>query len=131
MTQVWKGDKLEPVSVIKIDGGEGLAELKAGDAVTVSGTTRSLGWQGVVKRHGFHGGPQTHGAKNRIRASGSIGNTSPQRIIPGRRMAGRMGGAKKTIKNVFVVDVNADEKTLLLRGPVPGYKKKNKVTISK
>lgn len=129
MTQVWKGDKVEPVSVIQIKEGEGLAELKAGDKVTVVGTTRSLGWQGVVKRHGFHGGPTTHGAKNRVRASGSIGNTSPQRIIPGRRMAGRMGGDKKTLKNVLIVEVNAEAKTLMLRGPVPGYKKMNKLVI--
>ncbi len=131
MTQVWKGDKLEPVSVLKISEGEGLADLKPGDAVTVVGTTRSLGWQGVVKRHGFHGGPTTHGAKNRIRAAGSIGNTSPQRVIPGRRMAGRMGGKTQTLKNVRVVEVDAEAKTLSVRGPVPGYKTKNKLIIKK
>ena len=131
MTQVWKGDKLEPVSVLRVSEGEGLADLKPGDTVTVTGTTRSLGWQGVVKRHGFHGGPMTHGAKNRMRAPGSIGNTSPQRIIPGRKMAGRMGGKTQTIKNVRVVEVDAEAKTLLVRGPVPGYKTKNKLVIKK
>jgi large subunit ribosomal protein L3 len=131
MTQVWKGDKLEPVSVVKISEGEGLADLKPGDSVKVIGTTRSLGWQGVVKRHGFGGGPMTHGAKNRMRAPGSIGNTSPQRIIPGRRMAGRMGGKTQTLKNVKIIEVDAEAKTLSLRGPVPGYKKKNKLIIQK
>ncbi len=131
MTQVWKGDKVEPVTMVKINGGDELADLKAGDNVTVTGVTRSLGWQGVVKRHGFHGGPQTHGAKNRIRASGSIGNTSPQRIIPGRRMAGRMGGATKTLKNVRVIDIDLPSKIISLRGPVPGYRGRSKLIIKK
>ena len=103
MTQVWKNDILEPISIIKIESGDDVAGFKAGDLVKVSGITRSRGWQGVVKRHGFHGGPQSHGAKNRIRASGSIGNTSPQRVIPGRRMAGRMGGVRHTVKNLKIV----------------------------
>ena len=129
MSQVWKNDVLEPVSIIAIEGGDDLATLKPGDLVKVSGITRGLGWQGVVKRHGFHGGPQTHGAKNRVRAPGSIGNTSPQRIIPGRRMAGHMGAVRSTVRNLTVVDVKLDEKIVLLRGAVPGYNKRSKLEI--
>ncbi len=131
MTQVWKNDILEPISIIKIESGDDVAGFKAGDLVKVSGITRSRGWQGVVKRHGFHGGPQSHGAKNRIRASGSIGNTSPQRVIPGRRMAGRMGGVRHTVKNLKIVDVNAAEKVVMIRGAVPGYNNRSKLEIVK
>jgi large subunit ribosomal protein L3 len=131
MTQVWKGDSLEPVSVIKVQSGEGLEELKSGDLVKVSGITRSRGWQGVVKRYGFRGMPSSHGAKNRIRAPGSIGNTSPQRIIPGRRMAGRTGGVRRTVKNLKVVDIQPAEKLLMVRGAVPGYNKRSKLEIRK
>ena len=131
MTQVWKNDILEPISIIKIESGDDVAGFKAGDLVKVSGITRSRGWQGVVKRHGFHGGPQSHGAKNRIRASGSIGNTSPQRVIPGRRMACRMGGVRHTVKNLKIVDVNAAEKVVMIRGAVPGYNNRSKLEIVK
>ncbi|MCX6797626.1 MAG: 50S ribosomal protein L3, partial [Candidatus Falkowbacteria bacterium] len=62
-----------------------------GDIVDAIGTSKGKGFQGVVKRHGFHGGPKTHGQKNRLRAPGSIGTTALQRVRPGRRMAGRMG----------------------------------------
>lgn len=131
MTQIWKGDAVVPVSVIKVHGGDALDDLKEGDLVKVSGITRSLGHQGVVKRHGFAGGPQTHGQKNRLRAPGSIGNTSPQRIIPGRRMAGRMGGVRKTVKNLKVVDINMETKLLMIRGAVPGYNKRSILEIVK
>lgn len=131
MSQVWKNDVVVPVSIIQLEAESDLAELKEGDLVKVSGITRSLGHQGVVKRHGFHGGPQTHGAKNRIRASGSIGNTSPQRVIPGRKMAGRMGGIRQTTKNLKVVDINAEKKVIMIRGAVPGYNKRSRLEIAK
>ncbi len=129
MTQLWKGDVLEPVSVIQIHGGDDIAELKPGDSVKVSGITKGRGWQGVVKRHGFHGGPTSHGAKNRIRASGSIGNTSPQRVIPGRRMAGHMGAVRHTVLNLKVVDVVPGDKLVMIRGAVPGYNKRSVLEI--
>ena len=130
MTQIWKDDAVVPVSVIKVHDGD-LAVLKTGDLVKVSGITRSLGFQGVVKRHGFHGGPQTHGQKNRLRAPGSIGNTSPQRVIPGRKMAGRMGGVRHSTLNLKVVDINADQKIVMIRGAVPGYNKRSVLEIVK
>ena len=75
-----------------------------------------------MKRHGFSGGPKTRGQKNRHRAPGSIGNTSPQRVIPGRRMAGHMGNARVTVEGLRVVSVDKDKNKILVRGAVPGYR---------
>lgn len=91
-----------------------------GDKVRVSGITKGRGFQGTVKRHGFHGGPKTHGQKNRFRAPGSIGSTAFQRVVPGRRMAGRMGGDRVTIKNLKVMGVDKEKNLLFLKGAVPG-----------
>jgi len=122
MTQIWKEEKVIPVTVIKYDslpeGGE--LPFKEGEKVKVRGKSKGRGFQGVVKRHGFHGGPQTHGQKNRLRAPGSIGSTAPQRVWPGRRMAGRMGNANVSVKNLEVVAINAADSTVLVRGAVPG-----------
>ena len=131
MTQIWKEDKVYPVSLVLVHGGTDFAEVKAGDLVKVSGITKGRGWAGVVKRHGFHGGPETHGAKNRMRHSGSIGNTSPQRVIPGRRMAGHMGMKRHTVKNLLVVDIDADKKILMIHGAVPGNNKRSIIEIAK
>ena len=122
MTQIWKNDKVLPVTVLVYTEGDKAAEeiLKEGSKVMVSGTSKGRGFQGVVKRHGFHGGPKTHGQKNRLRAPGSIGNTSPQRVIKGRRMAGHMGNVRVTVRNLVVAQVNAESKTFMLRGAVPG-----------
>src|SRR4030042_6370238 len=68
-----------------------VGQFKEDDKIKVSGLNKGRGFQGVVKRHGFHGGPKTHGQKNRLSAPGSIGSTAPQRVMPGRRMAGRVG----------------------------------------
>lgn len=91
-----------------------------GDKVMVSGFSKGRGFQGVVKRHGFHGGPQTHGQKNRLRAPGSIGSTAPQRVWPGRKMAGHMGNARVSVKNLVVVEIDKEHQQLLLKGAVPG-----------
>lgn len=131
MTQIWKEDKVYPVSLVAIHGGTDFAEVKTGDLVKVSGITKGRGWAGVVKRHGFHGGPETHGAKNRMRHSGSIGNTSPQRVIPGRRMAGHMGMKRHTVKNLLVVEIDEVKKILMIRGAVPGNNKRSIIEIAK
>jgi len=96
--------------------------FKEGDTVSISGLSKGRGFQGVVKRHGFSGGPKTRGQKNRHRAPGSIGNTSPQRVIPGRRMAGHMGNARVTVEGLRVVSVDKDKNKILVRGAVPGYR---------
>lgn len=99
-----------------------LSLFKEGDRVKVSGLNKGRGFQGVVKRHGFHGGPKTHGQKNRHRAPGSIGATAPQRIMPGRKMAGRMGGARTTVKNLEIAGIDKEKNILLIKGAVPGNK---------
>lgn len=119
MSQVYQGEKVYGVTPVKIESGD-LGVFKAGDLVKVSGITKGKGFQGVVKRHGFAGGPKTHGQKNRLRAPGSIGNTTPQRVLPGRRMAGHMGVERVTIKNLKVVEINSEGKLVLLYGAIPG-----------
>ncbi len=94
--------------------------FKEGDVVRVSGITKGRGFQGVVKRHGFSGGPKTHGQKNRYRAPGSIGSTAFQRVVPGRRMAGRMGSDRVTVKNLRIAGVDKEKNLLFIKGAVPG-----------
>ena len=93
-----------------------------GEKVRVSGITKGRGFAGVVKRHGFHGGPKTRGQKNRHRAPGSIGSTAFQRVVPGRRMAGHMGVERVTIKNLVVAAVDKENNLIMLRGAVPGVR---------
>ena len=119
MTQIWKEDKVIPVTVLRVQEGE-IAE--EGTLLTIKGKSKGKGFQGVVKRHGFHGGPASHGQKHSHRAPGSIGSTGPQRVIPGKKMAGRMGGDNMTLKKVRVEEVRIKEKEMLIKGPVPGMK---------
>ena len=97
-----------------------VASFKEGDVVKIVGTSKGRGFQGVVKRYGFGGGPKSHGQKNRMRAPGSIGSTAPQRVVPGRRMAGRMGTDRITVKNLKVVSIDVEKNQLFLKGAVPG-----------
>jgi len=93
-----------------------------GDIVDVSGRSKGRGFQGVVKRHHFGGvGMATHGASDRVRAPGSIGASSyPSRVMKGRRMAGRMGGERVTVKNLRVLKVIVESNILIVKGSVPG-----------
>jgi len=93
-----------------------------GDEVTVSGTSKGKGFQGVVKRHGFHGGRRSHGQKHSEREPGSIGSTGQQKISKGRRMAGRMGGDRITVKGLRVLGVDTTNGKILVSGCVPGVK---------
>lgn len=97
-------------------------QFKAGERVDVVGTSIGKGWQGVMRRHNFGGvGGATHGQSDRLRAPGSIGSSSyPSRVFKGMRMAGRMGGAKTTVKNLEVMQVDAGKSLILLRGALPG-----------
>ncbi|MEK7558343.1 MAG: 50S ribosomal protein L3 [Patescibacteria group bacterium] len=94
--------------------------FNVGDTVEVSAISKGKGFQGVVKRHGFHGGPRSHGQKHSEREAGSIGATWPQRVIKNKRMPGRMGGDRITVKNLKVLAVNLEENLLLVSGAVPG-----------
>jgi large subunit ribosomal protein L3 len=97
-----------------------------GDFVDVIGTSKGKGFQGVVKRHGFSGvghANKSHGQHDRERAPGSLGASSdPARVMPGRRMAGRMGGNRKKIQNLVVVKIMPEKNLILIKGSVPGAK---------
>lgn len=94
--------------------------FQLGDIVKVSGISKAKGFQGVVKRHGFKGAPKTHGHKHDLRAPGSIGAQQPQHVIKGKRMAGRMGGTRSSVKNLKVVFLDQEKKIMGVKGAVPG-----------
>lgn len=98
--------------------------FKKGDVIAVTGISKGKGFAGVVKRWGFAGGSRTHGQSDRERAPGSIGQgTTPGRVHKGKKMAGRMGTDRVTIKNLIVVDTNKEDGLLAVSGPVPGTSK--------
>jgi large subunit ribosomal protein L3 len=97
--------------------------LRSGDFVNITGISKGRGFAGVVKRHHFAGGPKTHGQSDRHRAPGSIGATTfPGRVLKGMRMAGHMGNRKVTMRNLRVVEVEANRDLLFVDGGVPGPK---------
>ena len=110
-TAMTAGDKITPVEL-----------FAEGDAITVSGVTKGKGFQGVVKRHNFKGGPRSHGQKHSEREPGSIsgGTREGGRVPKGMRMAGRMGSNKITIKGLNVVAIDKDNSIIYIKGAVPG-----------
>lgn len=125
--------KVKPQRIVREFRGNGVSDFQPGqeikvtsvftkgDTVSVIGTSKGRGFQGVVKRHHFGGGFRTHGQSDRERAPGSIGSSShPSRVFKGMRMAGRMGGEQVTVRNLKVVGVIGDSNLLLIRGSVPG-----------
>ncbi len=91
-----------------------------GELVNVFGITKGKGFQGVVKRHGFAGHPTTHGHKDQVRKSGSIGAGGIQRVFKGMRMAGRMGGDQVTVKNLEIIAVDVENNFIAVKGALPG-----------
>ncbi len=95
--------------------------FSAGEKVCVSGVSKGHGFQGVVRRHGFRGGPKTHGQSDRLRAPGSIGQSSyPSRVWKGMKMPGHMGNKMITVKNLLINSVEPEHNLILVRGAVPG-----------
>lgn len=101
----------------------GASVFKSGDKISVTGSSKGKGFQGVMKRWNFHGGPKTHGQSDRWRAPGSIGSgTTPGRVYKGKKMAGRVGASQVTVKNLKVVMVDEENGLLAIKGAVPGNK---------
>ncbi len=112
----------------RVDSVEGLSlgssitvsDFEAGQKVDVSGDTMGRGFAGLQKRHGFSRGPMSHGSKNH-REPGSIGaGTTPGRVYPGKRMAGRYGGKQITTKGLVILKVDTERNLLVVKGSVPG-----------
>ena len=99
-----------------------LSAFQEGDRVQVTGVSKGKGFAGVIKRHGFHGSPATHGTDHQ-RQPGSIGPQRPQRVIKGKKLPGRLGGETQTVKNLIVIKVDPERRLLAIRGAVPGPNK--------
>ena len=110
-----EGAELKAGAELKVD------MFEAGQVIDVTGTTIGKGYAGVMKRHGFAGGYASHGNSVSHRSPGSIGQRqTPGRVFPGKRMAGRMGGVRRTEENLKVVQVDVERNLLLVSGSVPG-----------
>ena len=97
-----------------------LSVFEQGDTVDAVGISKGKGFQGVVKRHRFKGGPASHGHKDQLRMPGSIGAGGPQHVFKGKKMPGRMGGERVTVKNLEIVQVNEKDGVLAIKGAIPG-----------
>jgi len=96
--------------------------FQEGEIVKISGVSKGKGFAGAVKRWGFHGRPATRGTKHEERTLGSVGCSFPERVIKGRKMPGRMGFERVTVKNLKVVKVDPENNLLAVKGAVPGRK---------
>ena len=112
--QLAPGDDLKAGDKVLVD------QFKPKDKVDVIGVSKGRGFAGLVKRHHFRGGGGSHGSMFH-RAPGSIGASSfPSRVLPGMRMAGHMGDARVTVRNLEVIDVDTEDNVLVVKGAVPG-----------
>lgn len=109
-------EDLKPGTEIKLD-----QVFSIGDAIKVTGTSKGKGFQGGVRRWGFHGGPKTHGQSDRHRAPGAIGSgTTPGRVYKGKKMAGHMGNVQASVRGLEVVGLDKEKNLLVIKGAVPG-----------
>lgn len=114
--------RLKPSDKIDVKEGDNIdvSIFASGDKIEVSSISKGKGFQGVVKRHGFHGGPRTHGQKHSEREPGSIGGGLRTHVPKGMRMAGRMGSDRITQKNLQVVLVDKENNLMLIKGAIAG-----------
>ncbi|MEI8175135.1 MAG: 50S ribosomal protein L3 [bacterium] len=114
--------RLKPTD--KTDAKEGdvidVSVFSPNDSLQVTSVSKGKGFQGVVKRHGFHGGPRTHGQKHSEREPGSIGGGLRTHVPKGMRMAGRMGGDRITQKNLKVISIDKENNIMLVKGAITG-----------
>ncbi len=119
MTQIFMDDgKVVPVTLIKSEDGLN-ADLIDKDVIVV-GISKGKGFAGVMKKWNFKGGQATHGQSNKPRQAGSIGASTPGRVFKGKKMAGRLGGKRVTVKGLKIVGIEAEKNELMVSGPVPG-----------
>lgn len=113
----------DAVADVEVGAAVDVSVFTAGEKVAVTAISKGKGFQGVVKRHGFHGGPRSHGQKHSERAPGSIGGGGGRaggRVAKGMRMAGRMGSDKVTVRNLSVLQVLPETGEIVIAGAVPG-----------
>ena len=109
------------VNDLKLGDEVNVNQFTSGDSVTVTGFSKGRGFAGHMKRHGFSGGRASHGKNSVMRKSGSVGaGTSPGRIFPGMKMAGRMGNQKTTVENLLILSIDMDKNLLFIKGSIPG-----------
>ncbi|MBU4360760.1 50S ribosomal protein L3 [Patescibacteria group bacterium] len=94
--------------------------FEIGDKVKITGASKGKGFQGVVRRHSFHGSPASHGHKDQLRMPGSSGPTGPARVFKGKRMPGHMGSEQITVKNLDIIKIDKEKNILYIKGAVPG-----------
>lgn len=97
-----------------------LKSFAAGDVISVTGTSKGKGFQGVVKRHGFKGGRKSHGNKDQLRMPGSIGPKGPAHVFKGMKMGGRMGNERITVTNLTISSIDLENNIIYIKGAVPG-----------
>jgi large subunit ribosomal protein L3 len=114
--------KTEESSALNVGDEVSMSIFEEGDEVKVSGMSKGKGFQGGVKRHGFHGRRATHGVKHEHRTIGSTGSRFPQHVIKGRRMPGRMGYERISVKGLKIMKVDKENNLLVLKGAVPGVR---------
>jgi large subunit ribosomal protein L3 len=100
----------------------GVEIFAEGELVNVVGTTKGRGFAGGIKRHGWHGGPSSHGSMTHRRIGSSGSNTDPGRVVRGHRMPGHMGNAERKVKRLKILRVDKDKSLIFVEGAVPGYK---------
>ena len=108
---------------IKVGDVIDVTKFELGDIVDATGTSKGKGFAGTVKRHNFNTSKSTHGGNGYVRKPGSIGSMYPQKVFKGKRMAGRMGHDRVTVKNLEVAYIDAANNLIGLKGAVPGPKK--------
>ena len=125
---------LAPALIVEVSGGGKNLKVgeeikvddifKKGDFVDATGFSKGRGFAGVIKRWGFHGGPATHGQSDRQRAPGSIGQrTTPGRVYKGKKMPGRMGNKKVTVRNLEIIEIDEAKNLLYVKGAIPGARR--------
>jgi large subunit ribosomal protein L3 len=114
--------KVSDIAIFKLGEKINVSIFKLGEKINISSVAKGTGFTGVMKRHGFHGMPATHGTKHDHRHGGSIGSTNNQRVVKGKKMAGRAGGQRVTVQNLEIIDVDMEKNILSVKGAVAGPK---------